>query len=449
MRSPSCLCDTVKAAEGNGAGLIRNITKPVIRTFAALISILFVLAVNSPAVLAAGPWVFNDNTAGTSASGQAWIGIATSASGQYVAATTVLTSGSSGDIWVSNDYGVTWRNATAGTAASGAGWRNITMSSSGQYIYANSASPSDVWASNDFGVSWTDATASSAATGSTFDAITTDASGQDVVAGVFSGDIWASHDFGSSWTNVTSGQPASGQSYFGLTSSADGKYLTAAAGANGLWTSSDSGTTWTLVSGTSGVASFRTTASSASGQYQLASTFGGSLWTSSNYGATWAPAFSGVSGFAQWGAAVSSTGQYMFALTEVGGDVWVSSDYGATWANDTAGTSASGSNKQNGTSYGLRVIAASANAQHLYVAYDVPKDIFVADNLALDPSATLSVTSSPGSPDTGSGAPNSHNVALFSVLGLSALITISGLALRARWSRLRSPVISWFARGRW
>jgi photosystem II stability/assembly factor-like uncharacterized protein len=72
--------------------------------------------------------------------------ISMSATGQHQA---IVNDGVTGNIHVSNDYGIGW-----GTTGSMLSWSNIVVSASGQYMIAYELDNSYLWISTDYGVTW-------------------------------------------------------------------------------------------------------------------------------------------------------------------------------------------------------------------------------------------------------------------------------------------------------
>jgi hypothetical protein len=95
-------------------------------------------------------WTDDSTLPGNSAtSGQYWASIASSASGQYLAA--VVTGG---DIWTSSDGGQSWTDdslLSINSATSSDPWASIASSASGQYLAAagNNGRGESIWTADD------------------------------------------------------------------------------------------------------------------------------------------------------------------------------------------------------------------------------------------------------------------------------------------------------------
>ena len=213
----------------------------------------------------------------------------------------------------------TWTNATTGTTASGKNLETIASSASGQYLAAGIFA-GDIFTSSDYGAHWTDQTLAGSRS---WIGITSSASGQYVAAINEGGDIYTSSDYGVHWTDQTL---AGSRGWIGIASSSNGQYLTAAVNGGDIYTSSDYGVHWTdqTLAGSLGWYSI---ASSSSGQYLTAAVDGGDIYTSSDYGVHWTNETTGtsLSGLGWDSIASSSTGQHL-AATAWGGDVYVGND---------------------------------------------------------------------------------------------------------------------------
>ena len=192
---------------------MRRYHKYQIRAASLLAAFVFTAFVGSPAILADSGYTWADQTnAGT----QPWSGVASSSTGQYLAATVT-----GGDIYTSNDYGVTWVDDTVATPEANSLWQGITSSASGQYLAAVDYS-GDIFTSNDYGESWTDQTNSG---NEPWYYITSSASGQYLAAvATYGGGIYRSNDYGVTWTQTT----APGENWVSISASSDGSTLVAA-----------------------------------------------------------------------------------------------------------------------------------------------------------------------------------------------------------------------------
>ena len=275
-------------------------------------------------------WVRN-----TSAGSRQWSCIAVSKSGKYQTACV-----RSGSIYISSNYGSTWR-----PVASTQNWSGVSISASGKYQVACSNAPSDsqIYISSNFGSNWSPVTGTSSVGWSS---VSISASGQYQTACVDSGSIWISSNYGSTWTEVTG---TASDSWYSVSISASGQYQTACVDSSGsIWISSNYGNNWTEITTTSGYFWYSVSIS-ASGQYQTACVTNGSIWISSDYGNNWSP----VSDDNQWSSvSVSASGQYQTACSGVG-SFYVSSNYGSTWT------------AVSGTSFNWQGISISSSGQYI------------------------------------------------------------------------------------
>jgi hypothetical protein len=95
---------------------------------------------------------------GNAASGIGWSGIASDATGSNLIAL-------AGDIWTSQDAGLSWTNQTAGTPASGQGWLFAASDATGINLVA-AVNGGDLWTSTDSGTGYPSTTDSRALLGS-------------------------------------------------------------------------------------------------------------------------------------------------------------------------------------------------------------------------------------------------------------------------------------------
>lgn len=301
-------------------------------------ALLFGCAVAAPSVFAATAsdytWT-NASTTDTATHGLAWHSLASSASGQHLAAGLYLD-----DVWTSSDYGATWTDTTtANPAMHGYNWQALASDSTGQHLVI-AAYKGDIWTSSDYGATWTDvSTGNAAITFKTWFSLASDATGQYLVGAVWNGDIFTSSDYGATWTDRTPSGGAHLKYWQAITSDSTGQHLAAAVRDGDIFTSNDYGVTWTDVSATTDPATSGLTwwylAGNATGQRLTAVDRNDDIWTSNDYGAHWADVSestaTGTHGLNWSSLALSGTGQYQVASANTNG-VWASSDYGATWS---------------------------------------------------------------------------------------------------------------------
>jgi photosystem II stability/assembly factor-like uncharacterized protein len=262
---------------------------------------------------------------------ESWTTIASSSTGQYVAAASsgrlIHTGDIPGGMFVSSDYGIFWREQTSAPFSSTDSdssyyWTSITMDATGQYLAAISQSyegyydgqNSRVYSSNDYGSSWKQASSSCL---NSCNAIKSDATGAYLVA-TTGGYICTSNDYGSTWKQTSA--PSIGWS--SIASDATGQYL--AATGRYLYTSNDYGVTWKNTSSLS----FRDITSDATGKYLAAiSNEYSTLYTSNDYGVSWKKS---PTPWSDVGSITSdSSGQYLAIISSC--NIYTSSDYGGSW----------------------------------------------------------------------------------------------------------------------
>ena len=235
--------------------------------------------------------------------------VSLSKTGQYQTAVV-----SSGNIWTSSDYGVTWTERTTGATRA---WRAVSLSSTGQYQTAV-IDPGNIWTSSDFGVTWTSRATSLISTW-----VSLSSTGQYQSVSTWNGNIWTSSDYGANWTSR-----ATSLSWSSVSLSSTGQYQTGLVSGGNIWISSDFGVSWSERS-TGAVRSWRVVSLSSTGQYQTATIVLGNIWTSSDYGINWTERSTGST--RDWRVvSLSSTGQYQTAVV-YSGNIWTSSDFGVTW----------------------------------------------------------------------------------------------------------------------
>ncbi len=319
--------------------------------------------------------------------------LSASSTGQYVAC-----ANTSGDVFVSSDYGATWADQT--TLGSN-NWFAAGVSETGQYM-AVGARGGFLYLSNNYGATWNQV---STLGSQLWYSAAVSSSGQYVAAVDFAGTVEISSDAGLSWSAKTLAGAANLTS---VAMSKDGQYVYAAdnGGSPGeLFVSSDFGATWTP-KGSNSHGFWESVSSAASGQYAVATDTYGEVYITSDYGATWAPQTVHAGGFF-YNAIISSNGQYLMAPdVNNNGFLYESFDGGNTWASDT--------NLGLGSASGWWTITASYDFSRVVATDDNGVDytgfnaaLFVSPSSPGSSSPTLSTPQKlPGNPDTGYGAPN-------------------------------------------
>lgn len=232
---------------------------------------------------------------------------AVSATGQYqlVGTTTFL--------YVSSNFGNTWTQV-----ATDKDWTGVAISANGNYMYAtdSTASTGNLYRSTDYGLTWAVVPSSPAAGSWLFVAIS--ASGQYVL-GCGPSYYYLSSNYGTTFTQIGS-YACSGF----VAMSATGQYMMISVSSNNI-VSNNYGATWTPIAPKSDGYMI---AISGTGQYQLAvDTPSVTLYLSSDYGATFTSVLVLSS---MWSCAIDYTGQYQ-VVARLGTNVYYSVNYGATW----------------------------------------------------------------------------------------------------------------------
>ena len=247
----------------------------------------------------------------TSAPSAQWKDIASSSSGQFLAAVIQF-----GQIYTSQNYGGTWTL----TNAPSANWFSIASNSSGQYLAAV-IQEGEIYTSQNYGGIWTKYDDAPIAN---WVSIVSDSSGDYLAAVAFNDKIYTSQNHGTTWTgqsNTPNGD------WFSIASSSSGQNLAAISYTGKICTSPDGGLNWAIkFNGSSG---WNNIASSSSGQFLAAVFLQNEIYTSQNYGETWLQRSPGHTNSLN-GIASDSTGKFLAVITEVEG-IYTSEDYGVTW----------------------------------------------------------------------------------------------------------------------
>jgi hypothetical protein len=220
-----------------------------------------------------------------------------------------------------------------------------------------STSSGGIYTSTNYGVSWT--LQSSAGT-RIWRSVASSYDGSKLVACVNGGFIYTSTDSGSNWT-----QRGSSLSWGRVVSSADGIYLAAcdSSGSGYIYTSSDSGQNWN-VQVASGLKSWTGLAISTNGKNLVASASGDYLYTSSDYGVNWTSQTG--SGSRSW-TAVNASGDLSKMIASAGTALYLSTDSGVTW-NSTGPSGITWSGLA--VSWYGDIMIAISNPGYPYISYD-------------------------------------------------------------------------------
>lgn len=260
-----------------------------------------------------------------------YIGAMGGNSGEYITMNTW--DGSFGRTYVSNDTGATWTEITY-TGAGTAGWDlgGVAISGSGQYQFICDGN-GDIWVSNDYGVTWT----LNGTFSPSYEVASISSDGRVMAFGLTStSDIVLSTNYGVTWNTVT----IVGLNFLGGTPAinSDGTIIMLS-GPNQFAKSTDSGATWTITTGPPGGGSM-----SCSGDGQIVAICQlsplGYIYMSNDGGATFTNGFT-VDGnpqgqaYRSGGICVSSDGLYIttgqLENPSLNPTTWTSTDSGLTF----------------------------------------------------------------------------------------------------------------------
>jgi hypothetical protein len=293
-----------------------------------------------------------------------WQNISISATGQYQVAVQRSSANTTGNIWISNNYGIenSWMDTNINTIqASSSKFQNIVISKNGQYITAISNPTlatvgNNIYRSTNFGQTWTTnqtvllsgekmVTVALSATGQ-YQTIITETSNP-------TGKIWISEDYGANWS-ITTTTIANG--ICSLAISANGQYQilsqkgqSAGNSLGNIYYSTTYGTTW--IDSNFQISNFpdfdlnQTIAISYDGKYQTVLSLGkssssnnlGNIFINDNYGigSSWKDSGVGapVNTYLR-SVALSGSGKYQIVSTMSDtntGILLLSKNYGKTW----------------------------------------------------------------------------------------------------------------------
>ena len=255
-----------------------------------------------------------------------------SSTAQYVGVVT-----GSGYIYISSDYGQTWKNtySSSTTVPYPPGWSGISFSSTGQNVLVvGSFYP--VYTSSNYGQSFQEIVSSSSQQYA-YGAIS--ASGQYMYAVGAESYPYSSNNYGASWTPLYYG-------WSGVASSQNGEYRLACLEDTqpALYISSNSGSTWSIVTSSMGMTKYYfpyQVACNNNCQYIFMIPYVNQVLVSSNYGKSWKlvtygnPNFeTGVGIYTANAVRASSSGQYVTLVTDIG-PIFISSNYGSSFSQAT------------------------------------------------------------------------------------------------------------------
>ena len=244
-----------------------------------------------------------------------WMSITSNSDGMKLAVIESI----GGNIWVSNDAGITWDKRTFGWK----NWNKITSSSDGMKLAAT-VYDGNIWTSGDAGITWNERTVEGGK--KNWVSITSSSDGEKLAATVQNGKIWTSSDAGINWDHPLK---STIKDWTSITSSSNGMKLAATVNGGKIWISSDTGITWTgknikYIAWTS-------ITSSSDGKKLAVVPQDGNIWISHNTGKDWKEKTVG-GGTQIWTSITSSSNGMKLAATVDKGNIWTSDDAGETWA---------------------------------------------------------------------------------------------------------------------
>jgi hypothetical protein len=342
-----------------------------------------------------------------------------SSSGQYMYTVVGGTSGNTGTIYQSKDFGVTWDTTTAPDLE----WYAITCDESGKYLVAVTTGDL-IYYSLDSGGTWL---ASSGASSNDWHSVTSSSDGVYVAAAVYGEDcstaLYVSNTFGQEFYDAVS--PVADTCWWTVSMNGNGSIVVVGANTGGLYVGtglfeslptpgptlptavptarpSKTPTSSPSTAPTPSPTYFPTyptdvsaiswspaelpaydwyvSAIDSSGTYMAVTATGQTsscVYLSSNKGKSWTAADVPCSDSGSYyGIAISSSGMYMVSFSTAGG-IYYSNDYGASWFISTSPETASWSVMSMSSSGQYVFVVNDNTADYIYVSSDYGK-IFVA-----------------------------------------------------------------------
>ena len=272
------------------------------------------------------------------------ISVATSANGQYI----VTASPGTGQIITSSTYGSSITSSFSPTSVYEY-WESIAISSSAQYqtavidgsanvngnVYLNAADSSYIYVSMDYGSTFKPVVVSDVSSATSWQAVTVSSTGQyqtAIAKGQPNGNVYLSPDYGRTWSPTNTGASAN-SNWSSVAMNATGQYQVATIANGSVYNTRTYGSSWSSISSV-GSANWSACAVSTTGQYQVVCANGGNIWLSNNFGSSWNQVTglnNQVTPSLAWnGLAVTSNGQYMLA-TVYNSKIYYSINYGQQW----------------------------------------------------------------------------------------------------------------------
>ena len=231
----------------------------------------------------------------------------------------------SGKVYISNDFGATFRPSVVRNNTPMA-WTAMSLSANGQYqtgtVNGSVLNNGGIYISSNYGVNWTQIVPVGTNTLTNWVEISMSATGQFQSAVISGGLLYRSTDFGITWNPITS---IGAKSWSFVSVSSTGQYQTALVNGECIYTSTNYGASWSANT-SAGEKSWISCSMTANAQYQMAveglvlvnglATSGGQAWYSSNYGATWNSAGLAPNSFT--GVTTNGNGQFSYLVSSNG-----------------------------------------------------------------------------------------------------------------------------------
>ena len=231
----------------------------------------------------------------------------------------------SGNVYISNDFGATFRPSVV-RANTPMAWTAMSLSANGQYqtgtVNGSVLNNGGIYVSSNYGVTWTQIVPVGTNTSTTWVEISMSATGQFQTAVISGGFLYRSTDFGITWNPVTS---IGSKSWSFVSVSSTGQYQTALVNGENIYTSTNYGASWSANT-SAGAKSWISCSMTANAQYQMAveglvlvngiPSTGGQVWYSNNYGVTWNS--SGLTPAPYIGVTTNGNGQFSYLVSSAG-----------------------------------------------------------------------------------------------------------------------------------
>jgi len=268
----------------------------------------------------------NVGIVGVSSGSYNYSAVACSADGSRIIAADRGFCTAGGQIYVSQDYGVTWisvaTNSPSGTVTNQP-WSSLACSGEGRVILA-SANNGPLYLSTDYGSHWAPTALDYGS--NTWVKVCVSGDGTRLAAAYSPGKILLSGNSGQTWTSA---QPtgSAAENWGALAQTSNGSNLVAITILGRVMASTDSGKTWFFRTANS--LAYSDVAMDKTGSNLVASVTGGAVQVSKDFGVTWQPTTFTLAG----GAVASSADGIHLVAAASGSQLFTSDDGGVTWTN--------------------------------------------------------------------------------------------------------------------